>query len=430
MNSLRYAKTTITCAALAVGLASAWTPSSAAEPELPELSMADIGRDNPFAAILKSAQTSLPAVPQTATVPETEEVPELFLDTVTLKFLDAKNLETIVGRMVSGYGSVVANLKNNSLIICDTRENLVRIVAEIRKVDNTPQQIVVEVVILDVTLADDTEIGVNWDLLSTERYPFGYRQNFTTPRLRSTAESWTTLGDATAFNTVGLGGEVAVVTGTVRTVLHLIQQKRDVEIIATPRVMVLSGQSANIKAVEEIPYTEITDTAQGGAMALTSTQFKEVGIALDVTATVTDGNNIFLTVDTQQNVKTGVTEREVPYVDTRKANTSLLLEDGQVVVMGGLRREQKTKEVHQIPIVSALPVVGELFKNTKTIVTHSELILLLAPHVYKGDPVPAEAQAKYDRIKNKPMLSVPAEHDEKRDSGNVDQPRTSKAGQS
>jgi type II secretory pathway component GspD/PulD (secretin) len=407
MNSLRYAKTAITFAALAVGLA------SAAEPEPPEIGVADIGRDNPFAAILKTTQASLETVPQTALVAETEEVPELFLDTVTLKFLDAKNLEKIVGRMVSRFGTVVANLKNNSLIICDTEENLVRIVAEIRKVDNTPQQIVVEVVILDVTLGDDTEVGVNWDLLSTQRYPFGYRQNFTTSRLRSTIGSAATTGDATAFNTVGLGGEVAVVTGTVRTVLHLIQQKRDVEIIAAPQVMVLSGQSANIKAVEEIPYTEITDTAQGGAMALTSTQFKEVGITLDVTATVTDGNNIFLTVDTTQNVQTGETQREVPFVDTRKANTSLLLKDGQVVVMGGLRREQKTKEVNQIPIVSAFPLVGELFKNRHTIIRYSELILLLAPHVYKNEPVPAKAQAKYDRIKNKPILSVPVKHQTK-----------------
>ena len=80
--------------------------------------------------------------------------------------------------------------------------------------------------------------------------------------------------------------------------------------------MVVSGGTANIKAVEEIPYEEVIDTSYGGAGALTSTEFKEVGVNLQVTATVTDGNNIFLTVDTEQNVRTGESERGVPVVDT------------------------------------------------------------------------------------------------------------------
>ena len=67
------------------------------------------------------------------------------------------------------------------------------------------------------------------------------------------------IGDATAFNTTGagLGGEFNVIIGTVRNVIHMIQEKRDAQIIASPRAMVVSGQSANIKAVEEIPYKEV-----------------------------------------------------------------------------------------------------------------------------------------------------------------------------
>ena len=204
-----------------------------------------------------------------------------------------------------------------------------------------------------------------------------------------------------------MGGSFSVISGTIRNVVHLIQQKRQVEILASPSVMMVSGESASIEAVEELPYTEVIDTAAGGAAALTSTEFKRVGIQLTVNATLTDDNDIFLTVDAEQNVATGESEREVPIVDTRKANTSLLLKDGQVVIFGGLRRQEKTEKVNQIPIIGDLPIVGNLFKSTSNVVKNSELIVFLSPHIYKGEPVPGDAMSKYKQIRDRPILSLP-----------------------
>lgn len=334
----------------------------------------------------------------------------LFVETIALKFLDAKSFKSILDKMVSQYGSVATNDKTNSLIVCDTKENLAKILEEVKRADRTPQQIMVEVVILDVQLNDDTEIGVNWDLLTHDpmKYDVTYRQNFTTSRMLSTIDNATTRGDATIFNTRGLGGDFSVITGNViRNVVHAIQQKRNVEILASPRVMMMTGESATIQAVEEIPYKEVMDTAQGGAMALTSTEFKPVGVTLQVTAIVTDGDNIFLTVSAEQNVQSGTSDGGVPIVDTRKANSSLLLKNGQIVVLGGLRRQGKTKEVDQIPFLGALPIVGILFKSVNIVTYNSELIVLISPHIYRGEPIPKEASDKYDEIKNKPMLTMP-----------------------
>ena len=365
---------------------------------------ADIGRDDPFAKLVTNE--TLPILPAVSRSPGIRRnAPELFVQTVMLRFLDAKSLKQAIDRMISEFGSIAINEKNNSLIVCDTKENLARIVAEIRKADKTPRQIMIEVVILDVQLNDDTEIGINWDLLSDKRYDVGYRQNFTTNRLGSTQETSATIGDASAFNTTGLGGSFSIISGTVRSIVHLIQQKREVEILASPSVMMVSGESASIQAVEELPYTEIRDTAAGGAAAITSTQFKNVGIQLDVEATLTDNNDIFLTVDAEQNVATGQSNTEIPIVDTRKANTSLLLKDGQVVIFGGLRRREKTKEVDQIPFLGDLPIIGELFKSTKIVAKNSELIIFISPHIYKGEPVPHDAMSKYNEIRDFSMLS-------------------------
>jgi len=402
----------VLCLVLTVaGVCQVWTQAQTRQNS--QSASANIGRNNPFADI---ERPKTPVVP-VATHPSEpgKERPELFAETVTLKFLDAENLKQAIGGMSSEYGSMAVNKKSNSLIVCDTKEYLDKILMEVRKADKTPRQIMIEVVIVDVQLGDDTEIGVNWDILSDKNYDISYRQNFTGSRLRSTIEDADTIGDATAFVTRGLGGDFTLISGTVRNVVHLIRQKRDAKILASPRVMMVSGGTASIEAVEELPYTEVMDTAAGGAAAITSTQFKSVGVQLHVSATLTDNNDIFLTVNAMQNVATGQSDTEIPIVDTRKAQTSLLLQDGQIVILGGLRRQDKAKEVDQIPILGDIPLLGLLFKSTTTVVRNSELIVFLAPHIYKGEPVSQNEIEKFNEITSKPKLPIPDEGDSKQE---------------
>lgn len=406
MNNQKHAKTIFSSIILAIAM---WYVLVQFQPVLgAEKQPLPIGRDNPFAKITRPTKSS-PVTALLTSLGSDEEKPELFMQTVMLKFLDAKSLQQAVGMMSSEYGIVAINEKNNSLIICDTKENLARILSEIEKADRTPQQVMIEVVIVDVQLRDATEIGVNWDILSDKNYDIKYRQNFTT-RLGSTVDDGETIGNATAFNTTGFGGDFSVISGTIRNVVAMLQNKRDVEIIASPRALMVSGESANIKAVEEIPYSEVSDTAAGGAGAITSTKFKEVGVNLQVSGTITDGNNIFLTVDTEQNVMTSESSTGVPVVDTRQVSTSLLLKDGQIVVIGGLRRQETTKKVDQIPILGDIPLIGLLFKYTNTVINNTELIVFLSPHIYKeGEPIPEDAMSKFKEITDRPMLLLPEE---------------------
>jgi len=410
MNSPKLIKTIFFAFILAVCILYIMAESEPAYGE--ESRLLPVGRENPFAKIARPVKSE-PIAAILASSNAGEEKPELFMQTVILKFLDAESLKEAVDKMCSEFGTVAVNKKNNSLIICDTRENLTSILSEIEKADRTPQQIMIEVVIVDVQLHDETEIGVNWDLLSDKSYDYTYRQNFT-GRLGSTISDAETIGNATAFNTTGVGGNFSVISGTIRNVVGLLQNKRDVEILASPRAMVLSGETANIKAVEEIPYSEVSDTAAGGAGAITSTKFKEVGVNLQVSGTITDGNNIFLTVDTEQNVMTSESSNGVPVVDTRKATTSLLLKDGQIVIFGGLRRQEKTEQVNQIPILGDIPLLGLLFKYTNTIVNNTELIVFLSPHIYKdGELIPEDAMSKYKEITDRPMLLLPKEAEQR-----------------
>jgi type II secretory pathway component GspD/PulD (secretin) len=392
-----------------------------------ENSQIDISRlrqNNPFAQFAPNQNQMPKAISD-------EPKPELFIETATLKFIDAKSLKASIANMSSEWGNMEPDGKNNSLIICDTKEDLAKILEQIRKVDRKPDQIMIEVVILDVKLNNETEIGVNWDMLTGKQRDEAYRQSLGfSDRLTVTAPTSTTLSDYTAFASNGTGADLSIINGDIRNVVHALQEKNNVEILASPRVMVVSGKEATIEAVEEIPYSEQSDTSNGGS--LTSTQFKNVGVKLSVGATLTDDKLILLNVNTEQNVQTGTSivtggtgTSGVPIVDTRKIQSSLLLDDGQILVIGGLRRKETQKQTNQLPILGDLPVVGFIFQATDTVQNNSELLVILSPHIYKGEkPIDVEMD-RYNEITKRPLLTIP--EDEKQKDKNKEDKENKKA---
>lgn len=322
-----------------------------------------------------------------------EEIPDLFIETVMLKFLQAVNLEPIVASLTSAYGTVAVDPETNSIIIADTQETIKRIVEQIRKADRTPQQVMIEVVIADVQLDDETEIGVNWANFAS----FGNQQTYQQDLVSTLAIPGTT------------GADFSFLTNTINVTLHALQQVRNVEILASPKVMVVSGEEATITTVEEIPYQELSDTSMGGS--LTSTKFKEVGVTLTVTAIVTDDGKIKITAQSEQSVNTGrfglSNQNSVPIINTRKASTTLLMNDGQVVVIGGLRSRNKRNTIEKIPLLGDLPLIGFLFSDDKVVVEHSELVVFLSPHIYKDEPLADKQIKRFNELKNSPTLEFP-----------------------
>jgi general secretion pathway protein D len=314
-----------------------------------------------------------------------------------LKFLRASNLEPAVTNLNSEYGTIAVDKETNSLIVCDSAGKLAAIVEQIRKADQMPKQILVEVVIVDVQLNDDTEIGVDWEHLSGRGNTEKYTQNLVT----TIANVATTTGADFRFIHDGI-----------QAAIHALQTVRNVEILASPRVLVVSGQEALIKTIEEIPYTETTQTSAGGggASAIASTEFKEAGITLKVKATLTDEGKILIAIEAEQSVNAGIDTSlgsEIPIVDRRNANTTLLMDDGQTVVMGGLRKSEKTITKSKIPLLGDLPLIGVLFSNEKEDIKHSELLIFISPHVYKDEMLTEQEKARFEQVTNLPPIEFP-----------------------
>jgi type IV pilus assembly protein PilQ len=137
---------------------------------------------------------------------------------------------------------------------------------------------------------------------------------------------------------------------------------------------------------------------------------------MEVKATVIDESKILLVVKPEQSVSTDTSIGGVPVIDKRGASTTLLMDDGQVVVMGGLRRQETSHIREQVPILGDLPLIGLLFSNDRKVVDNSELLVLMSPHIYKDEPVSAEAMAQFNQMKDNSLITIPAEQKSKKSS--------------
>ena len=354
-----------------------------------DMTLESIGKENPFEVVrpIAEAKKNLiskmlkPGQYAPAQQPVVEIIPDRNMQMVMLNFLDAASVEPVAANLLSAYGKISIDSATNSIIVCDTPEKLQLIIDEINKIDKIPQQVMIEVVIVDVKLEDDTEIGVDW------AHPGGKGNVFT--------QALTSITDGMDFTFLHNGIDISV---------KALQQVREVEILASPRVMVLSGQSALIQTIEEIPYTELSDSTEGGT-ELTSTEFKEVGVMLDVSVLVTDEQRIKLTVSPEQSVDTGrigkgTLANTIPIIDIRRATTTLLMDDGQVVVIGGLRRRNLKSSIDKIPLLGDLPLIGFLFSNDKIEMEHTELVVFLSPHIHKGEPLTEREMGQFNELRN------------------------------
>ncbi|MBW8015212.1 MAG: type II secretion system protein GspD [Planctomycetes bacterium] len=314
-------------------------------------------------------------------------IPERRIKSIMLKFLRAANVLPVVNRMLTEYGTASIDEQTNTLIVCDAPENIDNIIAQVAKADKTPQQILVEVVIIDVQLSNDTELGVNWDNLIQGSVSYVQQLN--------------KLGNA-----AGSGGSLTLIKGSVENTIKALQRERKTEILASPRVLVLSGQEAMLETIEEIPYTDITQTSAGGGgdSAIASTKFKNAGITLTVKPTVTDDGRIMIEIQPSQSINTGVAgvgNSTVPIVDRRTVKTTLLMEDGDIAVIGGLRSKNVKIVQDKIPLLGDLPFIGGFFSNDKEVVENSELLILISPHVYNGrDDLKKSEEALWNEVKN------------------------------
>jgi type IV pilus assembly protein PilQ len=312
-----------------------------------------------------------------------------------ITYADVTEVEKALQKFMSKQGSLSCNPGTSNVIVTDAESKIKAIDTFIEEIDRITPQILVEARIYDITSKDRLDLGVKWQAGTNTTYG---------------ADGQPTAGNRDPFITSGFAGTTAKTESTTAAIrfgslnqkidvdmmLKAQQENIDAKLLANPRILVLDNEKALIKIISEIPYQQLTESALGGSIGTTA--FREVGVELDVTPHLTREDMIRLRLKPKFSVVTGeVTVAGVgvsypqPVVDRREADTTLLVKNGQTVVLGGLRKKEVTKQINKVPVLGDLPLVGLLFRFTGEDTVTSELVVFITPRIVE-QPTMAETE--------------------------------------
>jgi general secretion pathway protein D len=278
---------------------------------------------------------------------------------------------------------VIADKDTNSLLILATPSDYDVIEGALRKLDTVRRQVLVEVLLAEVTLSDELAFGIDWFINRT------LRGNSTTGQLNfgglpptSAAPSATNI---VPFPTAG-GLQLISMTGNqIRAVLNTFGANGKTRVLASPQIMVLDNEKAEIKVGDRISVQTQSQTGVStGTGVINSFQYLETGILLAVTPRINSGGMVTLEINQEvsqpQASKFGGSGAN-PDVSTRNAKTSVVVANGESIVMGGLIQENSTLTSSGLPLISKIPVLGALFGHQDVTKDRTELILMITPKI-------------------------------------------------
>ena len=283
---------------------------------------------------------------------------------------------------------IIADVENNALVIMASRADYARIKTAVRRLDVMPLQVLVEATIVEVSLTDELSYGLQWffhhDVGSSgkqglgELFPLSVDPSF----------SYT----------------VKDVAGDVRAVLNLLAADSRLNVISSPSLMVLDNRTATIKVGDQVPIrtSETTSLATSGTDPLISTtiQYRDTGVLLEVTPRVNPGGMVMLeiTQDVNDVDLTTTSGIDSPTIIQRRITTSVAVQSGETIVLGGLIRENDSESQSGVPGLRSIPGVGRLFSSTTTSTARTELLVLITPTAISSI---AEARDATDEMKRK-----------------------------
>ena len=293
---------------------------------------------------------------------------------------------------------VIADKDTNSLLILATAGDYDVIESALRKLDVIRRQVLVEVLLAEVTLTDDLQFGIDW---------FIKTRNNTSGTLNTMgALPATRLGEVAAFSP---GLQLVNLTGgEVRAVLRTFGGEGRAQILASPSIMVLDNEKAEVKVGNRISVQTQAQTGVGatptGTGILNSFQYLETGILLAVTPRINSGGLVTLEVNQEVSEPTssGTAINPNPDVSTRNAKTSVVVASGESIVLAGLIRENRRRQSDGLPLLSKIPIIGAAFGTQTFNRDRTELILIITPKIISES---LQAREATDELRDKlPLL--------------------------
>ena len=268
--------------------------------------------------------------------------------------------------------TIIADQDNNAILVMASQQDYHAIEATIRRLDISPRQVLIEATIAEVTLSDGLAYGVQWFLKNSD-----FELGFNAPVPSSAS------GSGLAFAFFDDSSDLTAFFDVLAT-------QSSVKFLSTPQVMVLDNQTANIRVGDQIPVTTRSSqsTTNPDAPIVTEVQFRDTGTLLTVTPRINAGGQV--TLEISQEVSIPGAEPAVGgggnvSIAQRTINSSVIVQSGQTVVLGGLILETTTNGKSGIPVLMNIPLLGGLFSTNSEDTFRTELIVTVSPRVIE-DP--------------------------------------------
>jgi general secretion pathway protein D len=265
---------------------------------------------------------------------------------------------------------IVADEAKNAILIEATNADYMRVQQVISKLDLMPNQVLIEATIAEVTLNDDLKFGVRWYM---QKKNAGY-----------------TFSDALSgsVSSVFPGFSYALKAANVAVTLDMLNKITDVNIVSSPSLTVMDNKPAVLQIGDQVPIT--TQSATGvltpGAPIVNSVSYKDTGVILSITPRINESGRVLLDIEQEVSSVALTTSSNIdsPTIRQRKIKTSVVVNNGDALVLGGLIQESKSVGRTQIPMLGDIPIFGNAARYKDNEIGKTELVILIRPHVIRN----------------------------------------------
>jgi general secretion pathway protein D len=252
--------------------------------------------------------------------------------------------------------------------------------------------VLIEASIAEVTLTGQLNYGVQY-FVNSGRFGFNQVEN-TTGVLASAFPG---------LNLIYSGG------ANTNVIIEALEQLSTVKVLSSPDLLVLNNQKARLQVGDQVPIAtqSAVSTLTAGSPIVNSIEYRDTGVILEITPRVNANGLVALDISQEVSAvaQTTTSTLDSPTIQQRRINSSVSVQDGQTIVLGGLIQDSRTDTKSGIPILKDIPYLGVLFSLRNLSTSRTELLVLITPHVVRDRE---SARAVTDELRSKlPLLTSP-----------------------
>jgi len=328
-----------------------------------------------------------------------EKVPPLHIAVITLKHIEAREIENIVKSNLSLKGQVVIDARSNALVVRDTEESVDLIRRVVALLDMESPQVLIRAHIVEVESSAEKQLGIDWSTAISAHgsaqaivAPFSSKRPwiYNTPR-PGAGEGGIDLSPTFAYGKLDFTGLGAT--------LRFLEDKGVAKVLASPSIATRNDQEATIKIVRHMALTVQTVFDDSGNIVQRVPIYGDVGITLVTKPWVNEDGLVTLQIEpTVSSAEQSSFFEEAVDTKTRTAKTEVTVRDGDVIVIGGLLRTDVIQTKKKVPVLGSIPLLGRLFSYERKVKNETDLVIFVSPLVLKDKNIDKKARQEKERL--------------------------------